>query len=204
MHLNMNLIAQGAEARLFADNGSILKQRFEKTYRHPLIDEKLRKSRTRQEARLLEKLALMDFPSPRLADFSDKSMEIRMQQIDGVLLKDVLHEKHAEFSREIGRRIAELHNKNIIHGDLTTSNMILAKNNRINFIDFGLSFISDKIEDKAVDLHLLKRAFESKHYRIFEECFKGALDGYREDAENAGMILERLEKVEGRGRNKGK
>ena len=201
----MNLIAQGAEAKLFADNGSILKQRSEKSYRHPLIDGMLRKQRTRSEARILEKLALMDFPSPRLADFSDKRMEIRMQQINGVLMKDVLHEKHREFSREIGRKIAELHNKNIIHGDLTTSNMILeSSTKRINFIDFGLSFVSDKIEDKAVDLHLLRQALESKHYLIFEECFKGALMGYREHAENAEMILERLGKVEGRGRNKHK
>ncbi|PIN87040.1 Kae1-associated kinase Bud32 [Candidatus Woesearchaeota archaeon CG10_big_fil_rev_8_21_14_0_10_44_13] len=200
----MNLIAQGAEAKLFAENGEILKQRFEKAYRHPLIDMRLRKCRTRQEARLLERLALMNFPSPRLADFSDKSMEIRMQQINGVLLKDVLHEKHLEFSNEIGRRVAELHNKNIIHGDLTTSNMMLDSSNRINFIDFGLSFISDKAEDKAVDLHLLKQALESKHYLIFEECFNTALDAYKEHGINSELVMQRLEKVESRGRNKRK
>lgn len=200
----MNLIAQGAEARLFSNGEEILKDRFSKSYRHPLIDERLRKCRTRQEARILERLALINFPSPRLADFDDKKMQIRMQQINGVLMKDILHEKHLEFSRQMGKRIAELHNRNIIHGDLTTSNMILDNEKKINFIDFGLSFISDKTEDKAVDLHLLKQALESKHFEIFESCFKEAIDSYRENAENSQMILERLGKVEGRGRNKSK
>ncbi|MBU0536774.1 MAG: Kae1-associated serine/threonine protein kinase [Nanoarchaeota archaeon] len=201
----MQQIAQGAEAKLFQENEMILKQRFEKTYRHPLIDNILRKQRTRQEARILEKLSAASFPAPRLSDFDDKRMEIRMQQIEGPLMKDVLHEKHAEFSREIGRRIAELHNKNIIHGDLTTSNMILAKDtSQINFIDFGLSFTSDKVEDKAVDLHLLKQALESKHHLIFEECFNHAIDSYTEHSENGASILERLQKVESRGRHKAK
>jgi len=201
----MNLIAQGAEAKLFLEKGEILKQRFEKSYRHPLIDDMLRKTRTRREARILGRLAAANFPSPKLADFDDKRMEIKMQQIDGVLVKDVLNEKHLEFSREIGRRIAELHNRNIIHGDLTTSNMILEKStNRINFIDFGLSFISEKVEDKAVDLHLLKQALESKHYQIFEECFDAAIESYKEHGIDADKILERLDKVESRGRNKHK
>jgi len=30
-------------------------------------------------------------------------------------------------------------------------------------IDFGLSFVSGKIEDKAVDIYVLKRAFISTH-----------------------------------------
>ena len=200
----MNLIAQGAEAKLFQDREVILKQRFEKSYRHPLIDGMLRKQRTRSEARILEKLAAASFPSPRVSDFDDKKMEIRMQKIQGVLLKDVLHERHAEFSREMGKRIAELHNRNIIHGDLTTSNMMLDRNNSINFIDFGLSFISDKIEDKAVDLHLLRQALESKHFMIFEDCFREAIDSYSKNAQNSAMTLERLGKVESRGRNKTK
>ena len=200
----MNLIAQGAEAKLFLDKKIVLKQRFEKTYRHPIIDEMLRKQRTRKEARLLEKLQAMSFPSPRLSDFDDHKMEIRMQEIKGPLLKNVLNERPAELSREIGRRIAQLHNHDIIHGDLTTSNMILDTQNRINFIDFGLSFTSERIEDKAVDLHLFKQALESKHYLIFEDCFREALEAYREQAENAGEVIERLEKVEGRGRHKSK
>ncbi|MFO8016954.1 MAG: KEOPS complex kinase/ATPase Bud32 [Candidatus Woesearchaeota archaeon] len=201
----MELTAQGAEARLFMDKGEILKDRFSKAYRHPLIDEMLRKQRTRQEARILEKLSAADFPSPKLVDFDDKAMKMRMENIDGRLMRDALHEDPVRFSREIGRRIAELHNRNVIHGDLTTSNMVLKKDDgRINFIDFGLSFISEKVEDKAVDLHLLRQAFESKHYDMFEDCFEEAVNAYTEFAHEAGNVLDRLAKVEGRGRNKSK
>ncbi|MBD3313686.1 Kae1-associated serine/threonine protein kinase, partial [Candidatus Woesearchaeota archaeon] len=96
----MELLAQGAEAKLFKEGGSILKQRFSKSYRHPLIDNLLRKQRTRQEARILERLEAADFPSPSVSEFDDKSMEIRMQNIDGSLMKDVLHRRQEDFSRE--------------------------------------------------------------------------------------------------------
>jgi len=95
-----------------------------------------------------------------------------------------------------------LHNHLIIHGDLTTSNMIL--NKEIYFIDFGLSFFSEKAEDKAVDLHLLKEGLESKHYRIWEECFRCALEAYRKEANKSSETLKRLEIVEKRGRYRAK
>ena len=79
--------------------------------------------------------------------------------------------------------------------------MILSKENKIFFIDFGLSFFSDKTEDKAVDLHLLKKALESKHYKIFEECFKAALEGYKK-SDNYEAIIKRFQIVEKRGRYK--
>ena len=95
-----------------------------------------------------------------------------------------------------------LHNSAIIHGDLTTSNMIL--NKEIYLIDFGLSFFSEKSEDKAVDLHLLKEALESKHYKIWEDAFKIVLEAYRKEAKRASETLKRLEQVEKRGRYRAK
>ena len=80
--------------------------------------------------------------------------------------------------------------------------MILDK--EIYFIDFGLSFFSNKIEDKAVDLHLLRQALESKHYKIWEKAFESVLFGYKSKAQDAKEILARFEKVEERGRNKTK
>jgi Kae1-associated kinase Bud32 len=90
----------------------------------------------------------------------------------------------------------------IIHGDLTTSNMIL--NSEVFFIDFGLSFFSEKVEDKAVDLHLLRQALESKHYKVWEECFTAVRQGYEGTANDAELVLKRLEVVESRGRYKRK
>ncbi len=196
------IIAQGAEAVIYSDGMTVVKHRFEKTYRHPEIDAELRKCRTRREAKVIEKLSEIGFPGPKLISMDDKNMKISMSHVKGSLVKEVLHTNHRKLSREIGRKVAKLHANNIIHGDLTTSNIILG--NEIHFIDFGLSFFSEKEEDKAVDLHLLKQALESKHYKIFEECFNEAIEGYKESYPDAQRILKRLEIVESRGRNKKK
>lgn len=196
------LIAQGAESKLFLENNKILKDRFSKSYRLKEIDEKLRKHRTKREAKILEELRKISFPSPKLI-FNDEKQKIEMEFIKGELLKNVLEKKDClKLSEEIGKKIAVLHNHGIIHGDLTTSNMILDK--EIFFIDFGLSFFSKKAEDKAVDLHLLRQALESKHYKVWGKCFKAVLSSYKKNAENCNEILKRLDTVEGRGRYKGK
>lgn len=192
------LIAQGAEAKLFLIENSILKNRFKKSYRIKEIDERLRGFRTRREAKILQKLEAINFPTPKLMK-NDEKENLVIEKIDGKLVKDIL-EKHdyKKLCSDIGRKIAVLHNNSIIHGDLTTSNMILDK--EIYLIDFGLSFFSEKAEDKAVDLHLLKEGLESKHYRIWEECFRCALDAYKKEAKKSQETLKRLEIVEKRGR----
>ena len=101
----------------------------------------------------------------------------------------------------IGKNIAKLHDADIIHGDLTTSNMILSGKEVVYFIDFGLGFISKKIEDKAVDLHLLKQALEAKHFTHWETLFKEVINGYS-SSKDSKLVLKQLEKVEKRGRYK--
>src|SRR3989338_5515786 len=113
-------------------------------------------------------------------------------------MKDILERSdYKKLCSEIGKKIAVLHNNSIIHGDLTTSNMMLSR--EIYFIDFGLSFFSEKAEDRAVDLHLLEEGLKSKHYKIWENCFKCALDSYRKEAKSSNEILKRFEAVEKRG-----
>jgi len=196
------LIAQGAEAKLFLEDNRIVKNRFQKNYRLRVLDNRLRGSRTRREAKVLEKLKAMDFPAPRLIN-NDEKENLLMEKIEGKLVKDVLEKAdYRKLCAEIGKKTSILHNNLIIHGDLTTSNMIL--NKEVYFIDFGLSFFSDKAEDKAVDLHLLKEALESKHYKIWEECFKCALESYKKEAKSSHETLKRLEAVEKRGRYRAK
>ena len=196
------LISQGAEAKLFLEDGKIIKNRFRKTYRINEIDNRLRKSRTKREAKILGKLQQINFPVPRLIS-NDEKNTITMEFIDGKLLKNILNKKNCiKLSREIGKKVAILHNNTIIHHDLTTSNMIF--NKQIYFIDFGLSFFSEKIEDKAVDLHLLKEALESKHPEIWEQSFNTMLDAYEKNAENSKEVIKRLKVVEQRGRYKHK
>ena len=80
--------------------------------------------------------------------------------------------------------------------------MILEENSQqVHFIDFGLSSFSKKAEDKAVDLFLLDRALESTHSPVYPEVFEKVIEGYKQYP-GAEEVLERLEKVRKRGRNK--
>ncbi len=194
------IIGQGAEAILTKINETVLKERVTKNYRIAELDHKLRQSRTRREAKIIEKLNSLNIPSPKLIMMNDKTMQITMQHINGQLVKDIIHQNPEKYSKEIGNLVGKMHSNNIIHGDLTTSNMILT--DKITLIDFGLSFVSPKAEDKAVDLHLLRQALESKHHDVFDKCFLSAIEGYKETNTEAEKVLERFEKVEKRGRNK--
>ena len=198
----MGKIAQGAEAVIYQDGDIVVKDRISKSYRISEIDTKLRRSRTRREAKVIEKLSLIGVPGPKLIQMDDNSMKITMSHIKGEKVRDVLAENPIELCNEIGKKVAKLHQNGIIHADLTTSNMILS--DEIYFIDFGLSFFSDKAEDKAVDLHLLDRALESRHFDLYPDCWKAVLDGYEKEYNESGLVIKRLEKVESRGRNKSK
>ena len=198
-------IAQGAEAILYKDNNKVIKERFSKEYRLPQIDEALRKFRTRREAKVLGKLEEMQFPSPSLLDFCDKRMSITMDFVPGEKLRDVLlkEDDFQQLAQEMGQRVGKLHAQNIVHGDLTTSNMIQHKDDKtVHLIDFGLSSFSDRDEDKAVDLFLFDRALESTHYHHYPEIFNKALEGYKKSNPEYASVLERLEIVQKRGRNK--
>ncbi|TKJ17882.1 Kae1-associated kinase Bud32 [Candidatus Woesearchaeota archaeon B3_Woes] len=191
----MKLIAQGAEAKLYQDKSNLIKDRIKKSYRIQEIDKRLRKRRTKKEAKLLDKLNSLGF-TPKLIEADEN--KIIMEFIEGKTLRDCLTEKnYKQLMKELGQKIAILHENNIIHGDLTTSNFIF--NKQIYFIDFGLSFESHKVEDKAVDLHLLRQALESKHYKIWKECFEEVLKSYKNKE-----VIERLKLVETRGRYKHK
>jgi len=200
-------LAQGAEALIYKDNNEIIKERFSKKYRLEHLDESLRKFRTRREAKILGKLEELDFPAPHLKEFSDKRMSIVMDFIPGEKLKDVLKrgDAYQQLAQEIGNRVGKLHFNHLIHGDLTTSNMILhQENNTVNLIDFGLSFFSEKVEDKAVDLFLLDRALEASHYEQYPSIFNEVLHGYKESYPEYAAVLDRFEQVKNRGRNKNK
>jgi len=198
----MEQIGKGAEAVIYLNEGKVLKDRISKSYRLPEIDAKLRKARTRREAKVIEKLSQIGVPGPKLLSMNDTKMQIEMSHISGPKVRDILNTNPTELCKEMGKKIGIMHTNGIIHADLTTSNMILS--NEINFIDFGLSFFSEKDEDKAVDLHLMDRALESKHYELYPSCWESVIEGYKQGNPEADKVLKRLETVEGRGRNKKK
>ncbi len=192
----MRQISSGAEAQIYLEKEEILKKRLKKDYRIAEIDETLRKSRTRTEIKILQKAPIK---VPKVLESNQKDT-IRMEYIKGEKVRDAL-DNNPSLAEEIGRKVATLHDAGIIHGDLTTSNMILKE--EIYFIDFGLSFFSQKAEDKAVDIHLFLQALESKHYRISEKAFEFFLKGYNHSKEFK-KVMDRFKAVEKRGRHKKK
>jgi TP53 regulating kinase-like protein len=197
----MKLLYQGAEAKLYKKTDSVVKDRFSKKYRHPSLDSKIRKARTKREAKVLLKLQELKFPCSHYITHDEKNMQVEMEFIEGPMLKEVFEKDVKLHAQLIGKNIALLHKHGIIHGDLTTSNMIL-NNDQLHFIDFGLSFFSTKAEDMAVDLHVLKQALESKHYEVFEGAFAVVMKEYAKHHPDAQAVLKRLETVEKRGRHK--
>jgi TP53 regulating kinase-like protein len=196
------IIGHGAEAVLRKQGSAVVKERVAKGYRLPALDTKLRKQRTRREASILARLQELNFPAPRVQAKDEKNMTLTLSFIDGSTVKDVLHTDPVALSKDIGRKVGILHANDIVHADLTTSNMLVT--DEVGFIDFGLSFVSKKAEDKAVDLHLLDRALESKHHDIYSECITAVRAGYAEGNPCAADVFARLETVQKRGRNKKK
>ena len=202
------LIQQGAEAKIFLDKSIISKQRIPKGYRHPKLDEQIRKQRTKKEGKILHKAYALNIQVPKILNTNEKGepnnkFNLEIEFIDGDRLSETLNDydekKQFLTMKQIGKQVALLHTNNLIHGDLTTSNTIL-RDNKVFIIDFGLGFVSTKQEDKAVDLHLIKQALEAKHWSNHEKLFEQFTKGYKwEDSEK---ILTRLKAVERRGRYK--
>ena len=199
------IIQQGAEAIIYKIGNKIVKDRISKSYRFPELDNKIRKQRTKAEAKIISKLKNIINVPKILADPGTERM-IHMEYIKGKKLSKHLEKlNYKKISKQIGESLTLLHNQDIIHGDLTTSNMIYVESNnnfKVYLIDFGLGFHSYKIEDKAVDLHLLQQALNAKHYKIAEECIKIILKNYK--SKQYKEIIKRIKIIESRGRYKSK
>ncbi len=204
------LLKKGAEANLYLEEfygrKAIVKKRVPKKYRIKELDEQIRAYRTAHEAQLLHKAKEAGVPTPTIFMIEPTNSTIIMEFIEGKQIKQILgeiqSEKRKNLCRYIGKLVGYLHNNGIIHGDLTTSNMILTPKGKIFFVDFGLGEFSKELEARGVDLHLMKRALQSTHYRYAEECFNAIIEGYSEivGIETCREVLEKIREIEMRGR----
>ena len=196
----MQLIRQGAEAKLFRTEfegkPALLKQRVPKAYRCNELDERLRRERTSIESSLLRAARQLGINTPLVFSVEKEKNEIMMQFIAGPRVKDVLSKKNLKICRDIGKAIALMHENNLIHGDLTTSNILL-DGKKLFFIDFGLGFHSSKLEDKAVDLLVFKKTFEATHCRLMPKGWEQIIQGYLQAGGSDG-IVKQMQKVEER------
>jgi len=206
----LKLIKKGAEANLYLANWHgkevIIKKRIQKKYRIKALDEKIRLYRTIHEAQIMHEAKKAGVATPTIFFVDEIEKAIIMEYIKGVRVKELLDSlkpnQRINLCLEIGKIIGKLHKKGIIHGDLTTSNMIFIENEKIFFIDFGLSFYSFREEDRGSDLLLMKRALSSTHFKFFNKCFKSVVEGYKEEMgiKEALKTLNKVNEIEKRGR----
>ncbi|HID24845.1 MAG TPA: Kae1-associated serine/threonine protein kinase, partial [Thermoplasmata archaeon] len=179
------VIYRGAEAEIILSTwfgrDVVKKRRIPKSYRLPEIDKKLRFHRTKEEAKLMFEARRSGVPVPIIYDVHLRESTITMEYLKGKCVKELIpelsdSERHS-LCYAIGENVAKLHNYNIVHGDITTSNMVFV-DGRVHFIDFGLGEINHEVEAKGVDLHVLMEAFSSAHSR-YPECFDYVFEGYK-------------------------
>jgi len=204
------LIKKGAEANLYLEEWHgrkvIMKRRLSKAYRLSELDTAIRAQRTLREPQLIHRAKEAGVPTPTIFLIDRGDTNIIMEFIEGKQVKLILNElpqlERLRLCRHIGVLIGRLHNHGIIHGDLTTSNMILTSSGRVFFVDFGLGELSKELEVKGVDLHLMKRALQSTHFKYAKECFDEVTEGYAETVgkETAKNVLEKIREIERRGR----
>jgi TP53 regulating kinase-like protein len=207
--LALSLIVRGAEADilLYSDwNGrkAIVKRRGVKKYRHPEIDHEVRRYRTLHEADIIHRAREAGVPTPLIYQLDPGAATIVMEYVEGTKVRDAVQELSLEENRSlfwlIGEEAGRLHAAGIIHGDLTTSNMI-ADGGRVVFIDFGLGEVSGEVEKRGVDFNLMVRMLASTHYKLMEDLLEAFKDGYRVSMEDgAEEVFDRADEVRRRGR----
>ncbi|XP_058096624.1 uncharacterized protein LOC131242172 isoform X1 [Magnolia sinica] len=209
------LLKQGAEARVFESTflgkRSIVKERFSKKYRHPLLDSKLTLKRLNAEARCMTKARRLGVSTPTLYAMDPVLHTLTFEYIEGPAVKEVLlafgehgviEEQMDDIAKQIGDAIGKLHDGGLVHGDLTTSNMLIkSSTNQLVLIDFGLSYTSTLPEDKAVDLYVLERALLSMHSSC-GNMMDRILSAYRKSSKQWSSTMNKLAQVRQRGRKR--
>jgi TP53 regulating kinase and related kinases len=204
------LFKKGAEASLYLadwhERKVIIKIRIPKRYRPTELDEQIRRYRTVHEPQLMHEAKAAGVPTPLIYMVNVSESSITMEYIEGQQVKQLLNkiskaDRH-DLCVKIGESIAQLHSHGLIHGDLTTSNMIQSAGGKIFFVDFGLGEKNIELEAQGVDLHLMKRALQSTHYQFWEECFQSMLSGYSFvlGVKSAEKVYEKIKEIERRGR----
>ena len=204
------LIKKGAEASLYLEDWhgrkAILKKRAPKKYRVPELDKEIQTRRTKHEPQVMHRAKEAGVPTPIVFLVDLEEATIVMEYVDGKQVKQVLNgllqDERKRLCGRIGELVGKLHSNGIVHGDLTTSNIILTPQGGVVFVDFGLSEQTSEVEARGVDLHLMKRAIASTHFMHAEECFDAVMAGYEKIAgkKAACEVLEKVAEIERRGR----
>ncbi|MGY5860437.1 MAG: KEOPS complex kinase/ATPase Bud32 [Candidatus Thorarchaeota archaeon] len=203
------IIAQGAESIILKterwNQSFVLKWRQSKPYLFKDIDLHLRKTRTSRECKMLSIARALGVSTPAVYAVNLGDYTILMDYIEGTQLKQIassLPKKELkQFCFEFGRSIALLHKGDVVHGDPTTSNVIIDSESKLWLIDFGLSEMNATVEMKGVDLHLIHRALETTHWDLQEFMLEATIKGYSDTVgKEADDTLSRMAEIRERGR----
>jgi len=200
----------------------VRKRRLPKGYRHPALDERLRRDRTTLEARLLSEARRAGVPTPLVLDVDVPGATLTLQHVGDADLAAALSPGRA---RRVGGALARLHGAGLVHGDPTTRNVRVDRgapdDGRVYLIDFGLGYHTGHVEDHAMDLHVLEGSIRGTAADP-EPAVAAAEAGYRaaaggdegEGGSGSGTgtgtgagtggdgetVIDRLRGIEGRGR----
>lgn len=201
----MKLLKKGAEGDIFLTSWNkqkaILKARKKKDYRNSSLDQRIRKQRTIRECEIISEVKSYGISTPLIYNMDTKNCTIMMQHIDGTLVNELSESKLIKNCIEIGKIVGTMHKNGIMHGDLTTSNFIVYKG-RIFVLDFGLANKTNKPEDHAVDLRLLKEILNSAHAKIMKKAWSNFLKGYKSvvGPTRFSKVTDLVKVIESRGR----
>jgi N6-L-threonylcarbamoyladenine synthase/protein kinase Bud32 len=192
---------QGAEATVAIEGDRVVKRRVPRSYRHPALDERLRRERTRIEARLTSEARRHGVPTPLVLDVDTAESTIGFQRVGD---RDLDAGLTVERARAVGRHLATIHDAGFVHGDPTTRNVRIESGgaegeDRVFLIDFGLGYHTGHEEDHAMDLHVFAQSLAGTADDA-ARLQAAAEDAYRERSERGETVIDRLRAVEGRGR----
>ncbi len=203
--MSMKLIKKGAEGDIFLTSWNkkkaILKSRKKKDYRNESLDKRIRKQRTIRECEIISEVKSFGISTPLIYNMDTKNCTILMQHIVGTLVNELSESKLIKSCIEIGKIVGTMHKNGIMHGDLTTSNFIQSKE-KIFVLDFGLANRTNKPEDHAVDLRLLKEILNSAHAKIMNKAWSNFLKGYKSAVgpSRFSKVTNLVKVIESRGR----
>ena len=181
---------RGAEADLFLSRiepwDAVVKKRVAKHYRNQILDEQLRRERTLTEASVIHEAKIAGAKVPSILSVDMETTTIVMTRIEGIVARDWIDRNSPnaakQLFRRIGAEVARLHAGGIVHGDLTTSNIIVSPSGVPFIVDFGMSRRSVEPEDRGVDLHLLQRSIRATHEKQ-SAIIKSLVEGYNSAVE---------------------
>ena len=196
---------KGAEADIYMTtwNGrkSILKIRKRKEYRNEILDNRIRTLRTIREAKMISEVKSLGINTPLVYFVDQNKFKIYLQFIPGKLVRDLPNKMIIKTCEKIGNMVGTLHKNGIMHGDVTTSNFILASG-KLVILDFGLVQRTERIEDHAIDLRLFKEVLNSAHVAVVNPAWLSFLKGYGKIVGNSRkeqVVIQVLD-IEKRGR----